>query len=143
MQNAYFNCSSGEGAVVLVRALSPREGLSEMRSHRGEGRKDGGSKLKDHQLCNGPSKLCIALQIDRAGFNEVSLMQNHHLWLEKGEELQDDQIATSQRIGLHSADQEWREKPWRFYLRHDRSVSIRDRIEELTWKYNGMMCTGG
>uniref|UniRef100_A0A4W5KC75 DNA-3-methyladenine glycosylase n=1 Tax=Hucho hucho TaxID=62062 RepID=A0A4W5KC75_9TELE len=57
--------SQGEGAAVLLRALEPLHGLSLMRQLRTARRREGAWPLKDKQLCNGPSKLCQALDIPR------------------------------------------------------------------------------
>ena len=46
---------SGSGEAVLVRALQPLQGIANMRRRRG-GRAEG-------ELCNGPGKLCQALNI--------------------------------------------------------------------------------
>ena len=45
-----------------------------MKSFRGVRRRDAGSKLKDHELCNGPSKLCQALDIEKANnYNHMNI----------------------------------------------------------------------
>ena len=44
--------------AILVRALEPLEGIELMRERR--------HQHPDHNLTNGPGKLCIALNIDRA-----------------------------------------------------------------------------
>ncbi len=53
----------GEGSAVLIRGIIPLEGLDLIRKRRGSG-------LKDSQLCNGPGKICQALDLDRTW--------NHH-----------------------------------------------------------------
>lgn len=52
-----------EGSCVLIRALEPIEGLKDMHTNRQERRKNASKALKDVELCNGPSKLCQALNI--------------------------------------------------------------------------------
>ena len=120
----------GIGAVVLVRALSPTEGATDMRTLRGRRRSDEGRGLKDHQLCNGPSKLCMALDIDKAFFNEKDVTVSESLWLEKGQDVEDSWVVVSKRVGLNSAAEEWKDKPWRFYLKGNSSVSVRDQEAE-------------
>jgi DNA-3-methyladenine glycosylase len=48
----------GEGAAVLLRALTPLSGLAQMRRNRPAAR-------GDDELCNGPAKLCAAFGLDR------------------------------------------------------------------------------
>ncbi|KAI3359167.1 hypothetical protein L3Q82_002702 [Scortum barcoo] len=57
--------SEGEGAAVLLRSLEPLQGQPVMRQLRTARRKEGARELKDKELCNGPSKLCQALDIPR------------------------------------------------------------------------------
>jgi len=51
----------GDGAAVLIRALQPIEGLDEMRKTRAAKNRQE-KYLKDHELCNGPSKLTLVSQ---------------------------------------------------------------------------------
>ena len=58
----------GMAEAVLIRALEPRFGLPWMQARRaGRG---------DHQLTNGPAKLCVALDIDRS-LDGVDLCDKH------------------------------------------------------------------
>uniref|UniRef100_A0A8D0HSS6 DNA-3-methyladenine glycosylase n=1 Tax=Sphenodon punctatus TaxID=8508 RepID=A0A8D0HSS6_SPHPU len=57
--------SQGEGAAVLLRSLEPLQGLDTMRQLRSTQRKGTAKPLKDWELCNGPSKLCHALDINK------------------------------------------------------------------------------
>ncbi|XP_061604373.1 DNA-3-methyladenine glycosylase isoform X3 [Phyllopteryx taeniolatus] len=54
-----------DGAAVLLRSLEPLQGHAVMRQLRAARRKDGARPLKDKELCNGPSKLCQALDVPR------------------------------------------------------------------------------
>lgn len=52
---------------MLVRAAEPLEGMEVMLQGRGTRRGASAPPLKPHQLCNGPSKLCQALALTKAG----------------------------------------------------------------------------
>ena len=103
----------GFPAAVLVRAIEPLEGLEIMRHHR-LGKPDG-------ELTNGPAKLCQALAINRS-FNGVDLCTSETLFIEKGQRMTEEEIATSPRIGIN-ADELARSVPWRFYLKGNAFVS--------------------
>jgi len=103
----------GFPAAVLVRAIEPLEGLEIMRRHR-PGKPDG-------ELTNGPAKLCQALAINKS-FNGVDLCTSETLFIEKGQRMTEEEIATSPRIGI-KADELARSVPWRFYLKGSAFVS--------------------
>ncbi len=106
----------GFPAAVLIRALEPLEGLEWMRHHR-PGR-------PDEQLTNGPGKLCAALAIDRA-LNGVDLCTSQVFFIEEGQGVGREEIATGPRIGIKS-DEVARNRPWRFYVKGNNYVSHRD-----------------
>lgn len=91
----------GSGQAVLVRAIHPIEGVAVIRDRRG-GR-------PDRELCNGPGKLCQALQIG-AGHNGLDLLEGETIGIF------DDGTAppvvpdVGPRIGITKAV----EVPWRF-----------------------------
>ncbi|MDE0117472.1 MAG: DNA-3-methyladenine glycosylase [bacterium] len=95
----------GECAAVLLRALTPMEGLERMRERRPKAR-------RDRDLCSGPAKLAAALGIDGTA-NGADLVT-----ADAGVELLDDGIAPpsdpgrSVRIGLSAGA----ELPWRWYV---------------------------
>ena len=64
------------------RSLEPLEGFEQMRELRSVRRKDGGVKLKEKDLCNGPSKLCDALSITKEEINQLNLSSSELIWLE-------------------------------------------------------------
>jgi DNA-3-methyladenine glycosylase len=93
----------GIGAAVLIRALEPLEGLSEMRARRGAG-----------ELTNGPGKLTQALGIDLSE-NDTSLVDGP-IRIVSGERLP---YVTGPRIGITKAA----DLPWRFCALGSRDVS--------------------
>ena len=99
--------------AVLVRALEPVEGIPRMRRRR-PGR-------ADHDLTNGPGKLCAALGISRS-LDGADLL-GPRVWLEEGRrEVRASQIAVGPRVGIDYA-QEWADKPWRFWIKGNPYVS--------------------
>lgn len=126
-----FVCCAGEGAAVLLRSLEPLQGHETMRRLRGARRREGSRPLKDKELCNGPSKLCQALDVPRA-FDRRDLADDPEVWLERDpgqKPLQEGEVVTSTRIGIESHG-EWAAKPLRFYLRGHPCVSVLDKKAE-------------
>jgi DNA-3-methyladenine glycosylase len=93
----------GSGTAVLLRALAPVRGL-EVPS-------------------NGPGRLCKAMDItmDHYGIDLCS----DTLWLARDESPLAGVIATSPRIGVDYAGEEWASKPLRFYVDGHPAVSRR------------------
>jgi DNA-3-methyladenine glycosylase len=100
--------------AVLIRAIEPVEGIEVMRKRR--------LGQPDHNLTNGPGKLCIAMGIDRK-LDAADLLGNR-VWLEQERTIPRSQIASGPRIGIDYAE-EWIEKPWRFWIRDNPFVSKR------------------
>ena len=98
--------------AVLIRALQPVEGIEIMRRRR--------HGQPDHNLTNGPGKLCIAMGIDRR-LDGADLL-GKKVWLEEGEKLPPRKIASGPRIGIAYAE-EWVDKPWRFWIKDNPFVS--------------------
>jgi DNA-3-methyladenine glycosylase len=98
--------------AVLVRALEPAEGIELMRKRR--------QRHGEHNLTNGPGKLCIAMGIDRK-LDAADLLGNR-VWLEEGVTVKRSSISSGPRIGIDYAE-EWRDKPWRFWIRDNPYVS--------------------
>ncbi|EDO48421.1 predicted protein, partial [Nematostella vectensis] len=121
--------SREEGACVLIRALEPVKGLDTMRKFRGAKHKDKGAGLKEIQLCNGPSKLCQALDINKTNLNKEDLVTSNRFWIE-GDDSGRFKVVTSHRTGIDSYGAEASSQPLRFYVYGCRSVSIRDKKAE-------------
>jgi DNA-3-methyladenine glycosylase len=100
--------------AILVRALEPVEGIDVMRERR--------HQHPDHNLTNGPGKLCIAMGIDR-DLNGADLLGDR-VWLEEFQTISPRRIAKGPRIGIDYAE-EWIDKPWRFWIRDNSYVSRR------------------
>ncbi len=98
----------GHGEAVLIRAVEPVDGATEMEKLRGK---------SGVTATNGPAKLCEALKIERElnGHN----LEYPPLKLIMQKALPDDMIVQTQRIGLtHGID-----IPWRFYVHDNPYVS--------------------
>lgn len=122
---------AGEGAAVLLRSLEPLSGQDVMRDLRAAKRKAGAKTLKDKELCNGPSKLCQALDVQRC-FDRRDLATDTEVWLEKDPERETvpaGEVVSAHRIGVESHG-EWATKPLRFYLRGHPCVSVLNRDAE-------------
>ena len=103
---------SGCGEAVLIRALEPVQGLEIMKKNRGPG-------FKEHQLANGPGKLCIAFGLDQS-FDGHDLSKKP-LYLADNKNRGPVEVVATKRIGI-SAGQE---KLLRFYLKDNQFISRR------------------
>ncbi|KAM9843563.1 DNA-3-methyladenine glycosylase [Aulostomus maculatus] len=120
--------SEGEGAAVLLRSLEPLQGQQVMRQLRAARRKEGARQLKDKELCNGPSKLCQALNISRS-FDRRDLASDPEVWLENTDAEVPRDVVSAPRIGIESHG-EWAKRPLRFYVRGHPCVSVVDKEAE-------------
>lgn len=100
----------GHGSAVLVRAVSPIDGIELMRARRPRAR-------RDRDLTNGPGKLCLAMGIAGA-MNGVSLRRGPVV-IRAGTPIPDDQVVVTPRIGITRAA----ESPLRYFIRDDPFVS--------------------
>lgn len=122
---------TGDGAAVLLRSLEPLQGQPAMRQLRAAKRKEGARQLKDKELCNGPSKLCQALNIPRC-FDRRDLASDPEVWLERDPNTNPAEpldTVSAPRVGIQSHG-EWAKKPWRFYLRGHPCVSVVNKEAE-------------
>ncbi|XP_054268014.1 DNA-3-methyladenine glycosylase-like isoform X2 [Macrosteles quadrilineatus] len=130
----YLNLS--DGAAVLLRALDPIEGLELMATNRNGFQPNKNKPKKElkeipsHQLCNGPAKLCISMGITKEKCNMQDLTTWSEMWVESGEDIPEERIVKSSRIGIDSAGEEWAKKLLRFYVLNNKSVSKRDKVQE-------------
>lgn len=107
-------------------------GLERMKELRGKKQKNSSKGLKDTDLCNGPSKLCQAMNITKENLNKKDMATSNEVWIEEdpGDEKKELKIVTSTRIGVHSYGPDAASQPLRFYILGNRSVSVRDKKAE-------------
>lgn len=123
--------SSDPGGCTLIRALEPLKGIDAMLKKRSAKRKDTSPALKDYELCNGPSKLCVALDITKQNLNAVDMGKSSVFYLlDDGVVIDDNKIVTCKRIGIDGYGTEWASKPYRFYVLNNKSVSVRNKEAE-------------
>jgi DNA-3-methyladenine glycosylase len=102
--------NEGVGAAVLIRALEPTDGVTEMRERRGL------ERLGD--LCSGPGKLTQALGVGLS-LNGTSLVDGPIEVLGRERGHREPRIVVGERIGITKAA----ELPWRFCDADSRYVS--------------------
>jgi DNA-3-methyladenine glycosylase len=106
--------AAGRPHAVLVRALEPVEPLACMAERRS-------MEPSRRELTNGPGKLCAALGLNRHHYGAD--LTDGDLFLTPGAR---GSIGRSPRINIDYAGA-WVDKPWRFYERGNRYVSVRPR----------------
>ena len=74
--------------------------------------------LKDPK---GPGKLCKELHLDNK-FWGVDICKSKKIWLENGENIPENLIVKTKRIGIDYAE-EYKDKLWRFYIKDNKWVS--------------------
>jgi DNA-3-methyladenine glycosylase len=114
-----FNITAGnvveKPEAVLIRALEPMTGEEIMAKRRSQ-------QVKVANLTNGPSKLCMAMGISKSQ-NKKDLTAPP-LYIEDAPLIPQDDIVETTRVGVdYSGD--WKNKPWRFYIRDNRFVSVK------------------
>jgi DNA-3-methyladenine glycosylase len=113
-----FNVVTGkknEGKAVLIRALEPLEGITQMALNRFG--KDFLSKKELLNLTSGPGKICKAFDISRKE-NGIDLLGNE-IYILNVKNIPDKNIVVSKRIGIKKSS----ELPWRFYIGNNPFVS--------------------
>jgi DNA-3-methyladenine glycosylase len=116
MYNMFNVVTNREGIAdaVLIRAVEPVTGISEMEVRRGMIR-------TPFHLTSGPGKLTRAMGIDRK-LNGKFLLDDE-VWLEDvGTKLSRKAIEVSPRIGIDYAGEDAK-LPWRFTVKHSKWIS--------------------
>lgn len=108
--------------ACLIRALEPVVGLHFMLDQYMDP-----DKLKERDLCKGPGKLCKSLGLDKSHYG-LDLLGDT-LFIVPGNLRPDEEVGASPRIGIDYAG-EYKDKPWRFYVRGNRCVSGPARLRQ-------------
>ena len=119
MHWAFNLVTTAEGAphAVLVRAVEPLPPLELICRRRG-------MAAYRRELTNGPGKVCAALGLD--GRHYGLDLCGPTLFLAEGVGTRKPRIGRSPRINVDYAGA-WAKRPWRFYERGNRFVSVRPR----------------
>lgn len=116
-----------------MRAVDPLEGMEYMADQRKTKKAKKAKKRKDlkvHELCNGPSKFCMAYQLNRQ-HNKYSICTWKGMWIEDDDTSEDIKIVKCARIGIDSCGPEWASKPLRYYIYGNKSISKRNKKAEM------------
>ncbi|HYE81681.1 MAG TPA: DNA-3-methyladenine glycosylase [Clostridia bacterium] len=111
----------GRPSAVLVRAVEPVLGAEQMAESRYGVAYSSLSSKQRLSLCNGPGKLCIAMDIGKAE-NGLDLCSSKLYICDV--ENEPFSVRTSPRINIAYAE-EYTLKPWRFYIEGNAYVSKR------------------
>ena len=109
--NVVCGCD-GQGSALLIRAIEPTEGISEMWADRPKAR-------REIDLGSGPGKLCAALGINVSHYGADLLDATSVVRLVEGPAIDGADVVTGPRIGISKAA----DRPWRFAVRHHAHVS--------------------
>ena len=100
--------AEGYPAAVLIRAITPVEGLEAIAARR--------AFVAPQRLTDGPAKLCQALGIDGRQNGIDSCSSEAEIFVEEDQIIDQSGITTSPRVGLNSVPEPWKSLPWRFRL---------------------------
>ncbi|XP_043259089.1 DNA-3-methyladenine glycosylase-like [Colletes gigas] len=128
-----FNISSQEsGAYIQIKAVEPILGLDYMELLRNmQLEKDKKEKrimenvqhIKQHELCNSPSKICTTFVIDEDSFNEKKIYKCNDLWVEYDPYIKSTTIVA---VNLNNDLENNEQKVWRYYVLGSSSVTQRN-----------------
>jgi len=102
--------TKGIGSAVLIRAIEPLEGIEIMKELRPKVR-------NSHDLTNGPSKFCLAFDIDKS-FNGKKLSEDG-IFISNPLKKEKFDIKTSKRIGINVG----KDFPYRFFIKNNPFVT--------------------
>jgi DNA-3-methyladenine glycosylase len=99
----------GFPAAVLIRAVVPTEGLERIAARR--------AGRPQKQWTDGPGKICIAFNINKAQNQADLCAPEAELFVEYGVDIPDERVTIGPRVGLNSVPEPWKSVPWRFLAR--------------------------
>lgn len=109
---------SGKPEAVLLRALEPVAGEEIMAKRRNA------VNARKVNLTNGPGRLCMAMNITKK--QNLADMTASLLYIKNAPSIAPEDIVETTRIGVDYAE-EWKNKPWRFYIKENPYVSVKSR----------------
>jgi len=112
----------GSPEGILIRAVEPIDGLEKIAQNRFRKSYDTLTAKEMKNLTNGPSKLCIALDINKKVHNFMDLVISKELYIEDGDIINSSDIVETTRVGIDYAE-EAGDFPWRFYVKNNIYVS--------------------
>ena len=112
----------GSPEGILIRAVEPIDGLEKIAQNRFRKSYDTLTAKEIKNLTNGPSKLCIALDINKKVHNFMDLVISKELYIEDGDIINSSDIVETTRVGIDYAE-EAVDFPWRFYVKNNIYVS--------------------
>jgi DNA-3-methyladenine glycosylase len=110
--------SEGIGAAVLIRGVEPINGIAAMKRNRG-------IIHKDYDLTNGPSKFCLAFDIDKKD-NKIDLTKDK-IFFAKYRKKEKIIINVAKRIGIR----EGAELPYRYFIKDNPFVTKHKLNKEI------------
>lgn len=108
-------------AGVLIRGIEPLEKIEEMSKLRFEKEYEDLSKYEKKNFSNGPSKLCMALGIDKRD-NCINTISSEEIYVEESSVYENFEVVESKRIGIDYAE-EAKDFLWRFYIKDNKFIS--------------------
>jgi DNA-3-methyladenine glycosylase len=105
----------GFPAAVLIRALLPVEGIERMRRRRNR---------PDHELVDGPAKICQALAIDGRQDGLDLCLPASVLCVEPAPPIAEEDVTLGPRVGLNNVPEPWKSIAWRFRIRPERRATL-------------------
>lgn len=120
--------------AVLIRAVEPIEGIGLIKENRLKNSRSKRISLDIANLCDGPSKFCMAFNIDKR-CNHVDLCGNV-LFLEDGNEL----VTVSDIVFSPRINVDYSERGalyyWRFHIRDNGFISVKEYEPLRSWLKN-------
>lgn len=104
----------GRGEGVLIRAVEPIEGMDEMEKNRNKNRKN---TTNEHDVTNGPGKLCMALNINKDFYGIP--VNGEDLFIAYDNKSDGFETSISKRIGLSVSE----EIEHRFFIKGNKFVT--------------------
>jgi DNA-3-methyladenine glycosylase len=107
----------GKPEATLIRAIEPIEGMDLMMKRRGP-------NGQMENIASGPGRLCIAMGLSKL-HNGIDVCQTPFC-IEDNPTISSTDIVETTRIGVDYAT-DWKDKPWRFYIKSNPFVSVKLR----------------